>query len=729
MSDGAERVIGRYLLGGELASGGMATVHIGRLEAELGFSRVVAIKHLHPQYARDPDFVSMLLDEARLTCRIRHANVVPVLDVVIDESELFLVMEYVAGESLASLLRGVPRVPVNIAVALAIGILEGLEAAHRASDEDGQPLCIVHRDVSPQNVLVGVDGLPRLLDFGIAKAVGRTQTTRNNELKGKLAYMAPEQLARAEVDARADVFAASIVLWEMLTGRRLFATGDEVSTCVRVATLEIPAAGTLVSLPAGLDAVLMQGLSREVATRWRRARDAHAQPRPPADRVVRRGARPARQHHGRAGERSPPGANRPARRGRRGPHPHRRRAGGRGDRSASPPRQARRRALRGGAHLRRAVAGHAARAARHPGHAARGSHAGRPRARAAPRADRHARGADPGHHLAGRAARQARGAARPRQEPPHGQAARSAQPRQRRLRRALRARPDRRAHSQAPLPLMGGPVRTILLALLCLVTLGGRAHAEAPSVQDQCAEAYEQTQRARNAGRLREARQHAVQCGQDACSPILRGDCVGWARELAASIPSVIFDVRHADGSAPHALEASIDGKPVPRDELGRAVTLDPGAHVFELRDGTARVRVTLTVVEGAQRQSVHARFPAQMPVAVASETSRRQRTGQALLAVGAAGLAGFAGLAGAGYARERALDADCAPHCARARAEPIERLYLAADISLGVGVAAAAVGLWVWLRDPARRERAAVPAVSLAAAPGAAALSWSTRF
>jgi serine/threonine protein kinase len=271
-----ERPLGRYLLGGELASGGMATVHIGRLEAELGFSRVVAIKHLHPQYARDPDFVSMLLDEARLACRIRHANVVPVLDVVIDESELFLVMEYVAGESLASLLRCAAargqEVPVNVALALAIGILEGLEAAHQARDEDGQPLCIVHRDVSPQNVLVGLDGLPRLLDFGIAKAVGRTQTTRNNELKGKLAYMAPEQLARAEVDARADVFAASIVLWEMLTGQRLFATGDEVSTCVRVATLEIPAAGSLVAVPAGLDAVLMRGLSRDVASRWQTAR-------------------------------------------------------------------------------------------------------------------------------------------------------------------------------------------------------------------------------------------------------------------------------------------------------------------------------------------------------------------------------------------------------------------------------------------------------------------------
>jgi hypothetical protein len=273
-------------------------------------------------------------------------------------------------------------------------------------------------------------------------------------------------------------------------------------------------------------------------------------------------------------------------------------------------------------------------------------------------------------------------------------------------------------------------VRPILLALLVIITLGGGARAQDASVQDRCAEAYEQSQRARNAGRLREAQQHAVQCGQDACSPILRGDCVSWARELAASIPSVVVEVRHADGSAPDALEASIDGQPVPRGELGRAIALDPGAHVFDFRDGAARVQVTLMVVEGAQRQSVRARFPGQKPLPVASVMSRRQRARVALMAVGAAGVAGFAGLAGAGYARERELEADCAPRCGRVRAAPIERLYLAADVSLGVGAVAAALALWAWLGDPARRERAASePRLSLAALPGRTTLSWSARF
>jgi hypothetical protein len=269
-----------------------------------------------------------------------------------------------------------------------------------------------------------------------------------------------------------------------------------------------------------------------------------------------------------------------------------------------------------------------------------------------------------------------------------------------------------------------------LLAVLILAACSGRALAQATSVQDHCAEAYEQSQRARNAGRLREAQRHAVECGQDACSPILRGDCVSWARELAASIPSVVFDVRHADGSAPEALEASVDGQPLPHGELSRAVALDPGAHVFEFRDGNARVQVSLTVVEGAQRQSVRARFPGHDRVPVAGVGSRRLRAGLSLLGVGAAGLVGFAGLAGAGYARERDLETACAPRCARDRAEPIERLYLAADISLGVGVVAAALGLWAWLADPARREQAGLTThPMLSAAPGRVTLSWPLRF
>jgi serine/threonine protein kinase len=211
-SEAAPRSIGRYVLYGEIASGGMATVHFGRLSGPAGFSRTVAIKRLHPQYAKDPEFVSMFLDEARLAARIRHPNVVTTLDVVTTGAEIFLVMEYVQGESLSRLLRAVRPMmtpaDTRIVATIVSGVLHGLHAAHEARDEQGQPLRIVHRDVSPQNVLVGTDGVPRVLDFGVAKAAGRVQTTREGQLKGKLAYMAPEQV-RGEVTRVTDVYSAS----------------------------------------------------------------------------------------------------------------------------------------------------------------------------------------------------------------------------------------------------------------------------------------------------------------------------------------------------------------------------------------------------------------------------------------------------------------------------------------------------------------------------------------
>jgi serine/threonine protein kinase len=187
------RLVGRYALSAEIASGGMATVHFGRLLGPVGFSRTVAIKRLHPHFARDPEFVTMFLEEARLAARIRHPNVVQTLDVVATKGELFLVMDYVQGESLARLQRAVVAANQLIAPsmtrAIVSGVLHGLHEAHEAKDERGQPLGIVHRDVSPQNIMVGVDGVARVLDFGIAKAVGHTQITRDGHVKGKVAYM------------------------------------------------------------------------------------------------------------------------------------------------------------------------------------------------------------------------------------------------------------------------------------------------------------------------------------------------------------------------------------------------------------------------------------------------------------------------------------------------------------------------------------------------------------
>jgi eukaryotic-like serine/threonine-protein kinase len=187
----AVRTVGRYALYGKIAAGGMATVHLGRLLGPVGFSRTVAIKRLHPQFTEDPDFVSMFLDEARLAARIRHPSVVPTLDVVTAGGEIFLVMEFVLGETLARILRTLApkgeRIPLPIVASVFSNVLHGLHAAHEAKSERGTPLEMVHRDVSPHNVMIGVDGTARLLDFGIAKAIGRLQTTREDQIKGKLA--------------------------------------------------------------------------------------------------------------------------------------------------------------------------------------------------------------------------------------------------------------------------------------------------------------------------------------------------------------------------------------------------------------------------------------------------------------------------------------------------------------------------------------------------------------
>ncbi|HTQ43753.1 MAG TPA: serine/threonine-protein kinase [Polyangiaceae bacterium] len=277
-SPGAARQIGRYLLFGEIAAGGMATVHFGRLSGPAGFSRTVAIKRLHAQYAKDPDFVSMFLDEARLAARIRHPNVVPTLDVVQTDEEMFLVMEYVQGESLAKLLRAVRSMmttsDVRIVATIMSGVLHGLHAAHEAKSEQGEPLNIVHRDVSPQNILVGTDGVPRVLDFGVAKAVGRLQTTRQGQIKGKLSYMAPEQLHNQPVTRQSDIYAAAVVTWESLTGQRLFRGDNEAAIVTAVLQAPIrPPSHVGVHVPLAFDRVVLRGLERDPSYRYQTARE------------------------------------------------------------------------------------------------------------------------------------------------------------------------------------------------------------------------------------------------------------------------------------------------------------------------------------------------------------------------------------------------------------------------------------------------------------------------
>ncbi|WP_437786780.1 serine/threonine-protein kinase [Sorangium sp. So ce1097] len=272
------RRIGRYLLHGPIASGGMAAVHLGRLVGDAGFARTVAIKRLHPQLAEEPEIAESLLDEARIVARIQHPNVVATLDLLLAEGEAFLVMDYVRGESLARLLRaaraaGEPSPPPFVA-SIACGALHGLHAAHEARSESGEPLGIVHRDISPENVLVGVDGTARLLDFGIAKARGRLTTTRGGQIKGKLAYMAPEQILCAEVTRRTDVFAAGVVLWEALAGRRLFDGDDEGGLIRAVLEQPIPPPSSVAAhVPGALDAIVLRALERNADGRYPTARE------------------------------------------------------------------------------------------------------------------------------------------------------------------------------------------------------------------------------------------------------------------------------------------------------------------------------------------------------------------------------------------------------------------------------------------------------------------------
>ncbi len=271
---GGRQHIDRYELIGEIASGGMATVYLARLTGVGGFQRFVAIKRLHPHLQGESEFVEMFLDEARLAAGIHHPNVVPILEVGASANGYYIVMEYIEGETLARLLaraasRSV-RIPTGITVRISLDFLGGLHGAHELHDENGDLAGLVHRDVSPQNVLVGADGVARITDFGVARAASRLTATRVGQLKGKIAYMAPEQAAGIEdLDRRADVFACGIVIWETLAQKRLFKAENEAATLARVMSEPVPVLHRLApQVPRGISDVVMKALEREPDARW-----------------------------------------------------------------------------------------------------------------------------------------------------------------------------------------------------------------------------------------------------------------------------------------------------------------------------------------------------------------------------------------------------------------------------------------------------------------------------
>jgi serine/threonine protein kinase len=269
--------IGRYRVLGRIGHGGMATVYLGKSDGPSGFERLVAIKILHEHLSTEKRIVEMFLEEARVAARIRHPNVVPVIEVGQDQGRYFLVMEYIHGESLLTvMIRSWTRnknFPTAYAAYLLTGASDGLHAAHELVGANGKLLKVVHRDVSPHNFLVGYDGVIRISDFGIVKISDEIAHTQSG-VKGKVAYMAPEQALGKGLDRRTDLFALGVVMWEMLVGRRLFKSSTDFKTLQNVCSRDVLAPSVFRdSLSPELDRIVLRLLQRDPEDRYETAGD------------------------------------------------------------------------------------------------------------------------------------------------------------------------------------------------------------------------------------------------------------------------------------------------------------------------------------------------------------------------------------------------------------------------------------------------------------------------
>ena len=275
--DDAVRRLGRFQIIGRLATGGMAEVYLA-LSGELpGFRTLIVVKRILPHLASNGQFIRMFLDEARLAALLDHPNVVRIIEVGHDGEEYFLAMELVQGKPLSAVLRKAARERRPPTPALAAYLIaqaaSGLGYAHGLTGGDGQPLGVVHRDVSPQNVLISFEGAVKLIDFGVARAFGRIAHTSPGGLKGKIEYMSPEQASAEEVDHRADVFALGVVLWEVLTGRRLFRRETELATMRAIVDDPIPKPSEVADVPPELEAVVMRALRKRRDARYASAHE------------------------------------------------------------------------------------------------------------------------------------------------------------------------------------------------------------------------------------------------------------------------------------------------------------------------------------------------------------------------------------------------------------------------------------------------------------------------
>ena len=270
--------LGRYRVVDEIGVGGMASVHLARMDGPGGFQKWVAIKRIHPHLVEDESFVNMFLDEARIAARISHPNVATVFELGKHENTYWIAMEYLHGEPLREVMRRTEELTQPMAPEIACRVIadaaEGLHAAHELLGKNGEKLGLVHRDVSPHNLFVTYDGSTKVVDFGIAKFSSRMANTRAGTLKGKLAYMSPEQVAGEPIDRRSDVFALGVVLWELTSGQRLFRMDNDLDTLAKVQECNVPRPSTIVrGYPIDLEKIVMKALAKTKNERYRTARE------------------------------------------------------------------------------------------------------------------------------------------------------------------------------------------------------------------------------------------------------------------------------------------------------------------------------------------------------------------------------------------------------------------------------------------------------------------------
>src|SRR5499427_3644083 len=266
--------LGRYTLLRSLGAGGMAELFLARADGIEGFAKLVALKRILPHKATNERFVRMLLNEARLVAGLDHPNIAQVHDVGLSHGEYFFAMEYVHGQDLAHILHHAPHHKLHLenALHIAIGVCAGLHCAHIARDATGRALDIVHRDVSPSNVLVSYRGAVKLVDFGVAKAATLVSETREGVIKGKYGYMSPEQCLGDALDRRSDVFAVGILLWEMTVGRRLYMFKGELASLQRIVYVDAPRPSKFVpQYPEPLEHIVMRALARDPRQRYQSA--------------------------------------------------------------------------------------------------------------------------------------------------------------------------------------------------------------------------------------------------------------------------------------------------------------------------------------------------------------------------------------------------------------------------------------------------------------------------